>query len=145
MCAFQAPEGCTNCRPEAVNGDVPNVLARWTGRTELPNVPSTTQPQGWVGRGEIGSSSYQFISIIQSSRCQVKCLMSSISQRVSGRPVGWVCSQVIVQSEIGWAISQGLAGFCHLHRLCSLVGSPAGSRVFCRTDCTSFWSCAFQL
>ena len=41
-------------RPEAVNGDSPNVQSTTDCRTELPNVRCTTQPQGWVGRGGIG-------------------------------------------------------------------------------------------
>ena len=85
-CTFQAPEGCTNCRPKAVSRDVPNVLGTMDCRTDLPNVrlrPGTTQTP-------------QFISIHINHaviRCQVKCLMSSTSQGVSGRLVGWVCSQ----------------------------------------------------
>ena len=51
---------CKFGRPEAVCRDAPTCEARVTGRTELPNVRCTTQPQGWIGRGEIGELTSAF-------------------------------------------------------------------------------------
>ena len=120
-CTFQAPEGCTNCRPKAVSRDVPNVLGTMDCRTDLPNVrlrPGTTQTP-------------QFISIHINHaviRCQVNCLMSSISQGVSGhQSVEEYRRGRLVGFPVRPSQSQRLAGLavpcavCRSARSCSSV------------------------